>query len=209
MKVGRTYEDFFSSFGGAIIACTLLVSIGKLITDYYLLYIVVCSLLIMISLMIYDYKYKGGSRHLKEAGEEQYASVMGLATSKKKHFNKMASTSLDSYSENNDKELDLRQRILVNKEDRQTLKEGDVIHMHLPINKQQLYAPGKNDSYKRDGKSSTREIKRFLKVKGKVAIFLRKEMRRSSVFERHEEIINHSIKEEKSCTTENGFKTLV
>ena len=116
MKTDRSYEDFFSSLGVALIICTLIVSIGKLITQYYFCYIIICSLLIIISLMVYDYyKYKRESKQLKKAAEEQYLSVLKLVKSTRKTIKREALTdrrtsSFNGYPANGDIELRLRRR---------------------------------------------------------------------------------------------------
>ena len=207
MKIGTTYEDFFSSLGDALITCTLLVSIGKLITYYYFLHIIICSLLIVGSLMIYDYKYKAEKSKLRKAGEEQYSSASKLVTSKKKNFkNKLdAAMSIDSYSRSIEKELNVRKRSWIYKEGQQSLNKGDINRKHSPIKKQQSCPPDVNDSHKRDGKPS----KKFLMTKEKVPNLLIKEVQRSSTSEKSGEINKVFTKGGQIYTLEEGIETMV
>ena len=55
MRVDSSYDFFFYSLGMAVITCTLVVSVGKSITDYYFVCIVICSLVVIISLTFYGY----------------------------------------------------------------------------------------------------------------------------------------------------------
>ena len=147
IKLDRTYDDIFSSLGYALITCTILVSIGKLITYYYFFYIFSFSLSIIISLIIYDYyTYKVTPTKFKEERKEQYICASNLLTFTKNaiegrvHAFRQA-TSLNSYSISNDKELGLRRRAWTNKEDKTFLKAMNIIQKHVsmltPLTKKQ------------------------------------------------------------------------
>ena len=197
-KVDGSYEEFFSSIGIAIITCTLLVSVGKYITCYYFLYIVACLLLALMSLTIYDYKYGGESRNLEEAGEVQYSSTTKLTISKKKNI-KHKLMSVDKYSANNCKEVVLRKRPSMKKENRQYLREADIILGQLRRSKSERYTPEENYSRKRGCDDSMKERKIIPKSKGKLGTLLIKEVDRSLMSERHLEINNYFRKEEQIC----------
>ena len=71
IKVGRSYDDFFYSLRIALITCTLIVSIGKSITYYYFLYIILCSILIIIAMIIYDYCSSESTPEMLTVSEKQ------------------------------------------------------------------------------------------------------------------------------------------
>ena len=56
MRRDKSFDGFFNSFGVALVLCTLLVSIGKVISYYYFLYIIIFCVLIIFPLAIYDYR---------------------------------------------------------------------------------------------------------------------------------------------------------
>ena len=79
-KLDRSYDGFFNYLGFAVILCTLLVSVGKLITCYYFFYIITLLILILISLTIFDYYCVDDSKSIKvnEGGKdisEEYSPV--------------------------------------------------------------------------------------------------------------------------------------
>ena len=58
INIDRSFDGFFYSFGIALGICTLLVSIGKLLSHYYFVYIIIIFLVILITLASYDYNIK-------------------------------------------------------------------------------------------------------------------------------------------------------
>lgn len=59
MHVDRSYDGFFNSIAIATVTCTLLVSIGKCITSYYLLYLIGILALLTLTIALWDYhRYK-------------------------------------------------------------------------------------------------------------------------------------------------------
>lgn len=73
MKVDKSFDDFFVSFGVAIVTCTLLVSLGKLISYYYFIYISLSFLVLIVSLAVYEY-YTNMIKQ-DEAREKQLATM--------------------------------------------------------------------------------------------------------------------------------------
>lgn len=70
-KIDRSFDGFFSSFGVAIVLCTLLVSIGKSIAYYYFVYVILAFLIILFGFASYNYyvtaeKNGIGQRFFKE-----------------------------------------------------------------------------------------------------------------------------------------------
>ena len=111
MKIDESYEDFFYSLGVALIICTLFVSIGKLITDYYFLYVVICSLLIIVSLTIYDYRrHKVELQSLKKVRKQHRLSARKLVTSTKNAVKSIVVASFNVHSTNSVKKSGLRRR---------------------------------------------------------------------------------------------------
>lgn len=55
MKNEKTYDYMFSSFADAIIIGTLLVSIGRYVSQYYFVYIIIATVLLLIGLEGYKY----------------------------------------------------------------------------------------------------------------------------------------------------------
>ena len=189
MKIDRSYEDFFYSFGVALTICTLLVSVGKLITYYYFFYIVICSLLIIISLMIYDYyAYKAALTKLEEAREVQHVSVETQITSKSKPIK----TKVDASTRATSYDGGLRKRTWTNKVDQKHLKAVDIIQMHLPLKMSQSNSADENDSHKRAiiSKCSTKEAQRFSNI-------------------RRRALYNSYMKEEQRCNMVKVKNTLV
>lgn len=55
MKVDRSYDYMFISFADAIIIGTLLVSVGRYMSPYYFIYLIIAIILILIGLELYKY----------------------------------------------------------------------------------------------------------------------------------------------------------
>ena len=216
MKMDKSYEAFFYSLGVAIIICTLLVSIGKLITYYYFLYIVVCSLLILFSLVIYDYyTYQEVSLRLKEAREVQYllaaslstdsTSVRTQVTSKRKTIKTKVgkshrATTFNGYSSKYSKEPGLRTKSQVH----------SAMYTHTP-KKLQSESCDENDLPKCSpiNKRSMKEEQILPTVEENTLIFISREANRSSRMRRRALMSDVYEKEENRCNIQTGKNTLV
>ena len=76
MKLDRNYDDFFNSVGFAIVLCTMIVAVGKSITNYYFFYIITFVVLLILSMAIYNYnihRYK--LKQYKGMIEENFQSA--------------------------------------------------------------------------------------------------------------------------------------
>lgn len=180
-RVGKTYDDLFQSLGIAICTCTLLVTIGKLISCYYFVYIVIGSVLIITTLSYYDYKEwqelntnksccytnhdnnnnNGGNSGNCSHHDNEKKSFHGksLTPSKTLKHAKVTSTiSTDSYFTSGGGP-------------RKRMKEFDRFHS---INERHYYGSDESDTNK-GSNSSPKDTTIFLKAKEKLVTFFGKE----------------------------------
>lgn len=87
MKNNSGFNELIRSLAEALVVCTLLVSVGKIITDYYLIYLILFAICILLLCEIYNYianKEKTKSRVVE--GHMTFSNDDAIRRSKRKIF---------------------------------------------------------------------------------------------------------------------------